>query len=130
MGQKVDAPKSGSAAWKREYDAAKPIVAARSRGKCERGGERCTVQATQFHHKIGRLHPLANWPGHIDHLCLNDHTGAKDSVHGSPGPAYEDGWLLHYEDRPNTDMVTWQEFVDTGAELTVDAFDLWIGEAA
>lgn len=82
------------AAWEREFDAVKPIVAARSLGVCELRGEGCTRWAEHYHHKALRRHPAANLPEFIAHLCPSCHR----RVHDQPAWSYANGWLLHYEE--------------------------------
>jgi hypothetical protein len=90
-------PSAGRAKFLREFAAAKKVVRARSRGRCEADAVvDCTGRAEHTHHKLGRVHPRANEPDHLLDVCHLCH----DWIHQHPEHSYTAGWLLHYEDVP------------------------------
>lgn len=88
------------ASWDRALAAARPIVEARSGGRCEYDGDHCENRAVHVHHKLngssGHAHPRCNDPEFLLHLCGRHH----DQIHAEPEVSYSQGWLLRFEDVP------------------------------
>lgn len=90
-------PASRRARFLTEFAAAKKVVRARSRGRCEADASiDCTGRAEHTHHKVGRVHPRANEPGHLLDVCHVCHGW----IHAHPDASYRAGWLLHFDEVP------------------------------
>lgn len=72
----------------REFEAAKAVVAERSRGWCEFPD--CTRWARIFHHRKGRLAKNSNAPEMLAHLCVPCH----DRTHSHVAESYRNGMLV------------------------------------
>lgn len=71
---------------------ARPVVAARSGGMCERCGAR---RATDMHHRQLRRHG-DHQPANLVHLCRGCHT----AVHAKPAEAQVAGFIVPSWDNP------------------------------
>lgn len=79
-----------------ELTAARPVVAARSGGRCEARTPVCQGAAREVHHRAGRGWPGCHHPDLLLHVCGH---GNVDGCHGfieSHGiEAFARGWRLH-----------------------------------
>ena len=72
----------------RDFEDAKPIVSARSKGWCEVDG--CDRYAVVFHHRAGRKGTGVNHPDMILHCCDSCHR----AIHASPSMSFALGYMV------------------------------------
>lgn len=71
-----------------EFEAAKPVVIARSGGRCEAVASKdCTGRGEHVHHLAGRS---KNHPDALMHVCGNCHR----EIHHRPERSFANGWLI------------------------------------
>lgn len=77
-------------AYEAELKAARPLVAARSQGRCEVAAPGCTTKATHVHHRKPRSQGGSNDLAALTHSCQACHL----FIHAHPTLSYEQGWLI------------------------------------
>ena len=75
----------------------RPLVEARSGGRCEVRFPGCTVWATEVHHRLLRKQGGTNDLANLLHICAACHRHG----HMNPAEAYDRGFLVHAWDRPS-----------------------------
>jgi hypothetical protein len=81
-------------AYDTEFQKAKPIVKARSKGVCEAKTDVCSRTAVHVHHRKLRSQGGSNSLVNLIDVCFACH----DWIHLNPAISYERGWLLHSTD--------------------------------
>ena len=78
--------------YQKEFDAMKPLVLDRSKGRCEaRLADRCLVSGAHVHHRKYRSRGGSNGLSNLIHVCLACH----EWIHTNPELANVTGLSLH-----------------------------------
>lgn len=84
----------GRVSYETEFAAARPLVRARSRGRCEaEASPNCSGRATHVHHRRMRSQRGSNDLGNLLDVCAWCHAW----IHANPRISYDRGWLLRAE---------------------------------
>lgn len=75
----------------REFEAMRPLVKARSHGRCEAKTSDCTGNAYPIHHMRGRGFPGDNDESRLLHCCSSCHR----YIHAHATESYDKGWMIH-----------------------------------
>lgn len=81
----------GAVTYETEFQAAKPLVRERSRGRCEAAASpNCSGQGGHVHHRRLRSQGGTNELDNLLDVCVWCHS----FIHGNPALSYERGWLV------------------------------------
>jgi hypothetical protein len=82
--------------YETEFKHMRPVIAARSAGRCEIEGPGCTGLGEHVHHRKMRSQGGDNSLACLVHACNHCHK----RIHEHPEESYANGWLLHFWQDP------------------------------